>query len=318
MDISIICPVYKKELYLHQCVDSVLNQTFTNWELILIDDESPDNCPIICDEYAKRDGRIKVIHQKNKGHSESRNVGIRVAQGNYLMFIDADDFLTDPNVLSELYNHTLNNNLDVCMSGISTLGFDGKIIESTFKRLDIPYNELSGVEILCEMIKKQHYHATMCSRLFKSSLIYDNNLLFKHLICDDEEWTPQVFYHASRIGFLDKDCYVIRKLNDSVTGSRDINTYKRKINDKCVTATMLMELFSNMELTREQKNILFDKFFSFFQMALYSYLKDLGDKPDKQLKAFLLEQYNKIKKYRSFLRPKSKLKLVAIKCVLAF
>ena len=318
MHISIICPVYNKEPYIRQCIDSVWHQSFLDWELILVDDESPDNCPRICDEYAAQDSRIKVIHQKNKGHSEARNVGIRAARGDFIMFLDADDFFPDSEVLSEMYNHIISNNLDVCLSKISTLGLDGTIKESTFKHLNLDYNKLSGKEVLCEMINKRHYHATMCSRLFKSSLINDNGLYFKRLICDDEEWTPQIFYHASRVGFLDKDCYVIRKINDSVTGSSDVNTYKRKIKDRSVTSAMLMDCFEKFDLTTDQKTVLYDKYFSFFQMAVYSYLNDLKNEPKEDIKAHLLAQYSLVKKYRGLFSFKKRIKLIACRLALVF
>ena len=91
--ISIIVPVYKVETYLHHCVDSILLQTFTDFEVILVDDGSPDNCPAICDEYAMQDERIKVIHKENGGLSSARNAGLGIAQGEYICFIDSDDIL---------------------------------------------------------------------------------------------------------------------------------------------------------------------------------------------------------------------------------
>lgn len=91
--VSIIIPVYKVEQYLNQCVDSVINQTYKNIEVILVDDGSPDNCPEICDEYAKRDKRIKVIHKVNEGVSSARNIGLKSASGDYILFIDSDDWL---------------------------------------------------------------------------------------------------------------------------------------------------------------------------------------------------------------------------------
>ena len=91
--ISVIVPVYKVESYLRRCVDSILTQTFTDFELILVDDGSPDNCGAICDEYAAQDSRIHVIHQENGGAAKARNIGLDLAQGQYIMFVDADDYL---------------------------------------------------------------------------------------------------------------------------------------------------------------------------------------------------------------------------------
>lgn len=91
--ISVIIPVYNTEKYLHRCIDSVLNQTYQNLEIILVDDGSPDNCPQICDEYAKKDKRVKVIHQENMGQSVARNVALDIITGNYIGFVDSDDWL---------------------------------------------------------------------------------------------------------------------------------------------------------------------------------------------------------------------------------
>lgn len=101
--ISVIVPVYKTEEYLDKCVKSIINQTYKNLEIILVDDGSPDNCPKMCDDWANKDSRIKVIHKTNGGLSSARNAGIEAAAGNYLMFTDSDDFLED-DMIEFLYN----------------------------------------------------------------------------------------------------------------------------------------------------------------------------------------------------------------------
>lgn len=103
MKFSIIIPVYRAEKYLRLAVDSVINQTYSNLEIVIVDDGSPDNCPIICDELAKKDNRIKVIHQRNGGVSNARNNGIRSSRGDVICFLDADDEWAN-NYLEELYN----------------------------------------------------------------------------------------------------------------------------------------------------------------------------------------------------------------------
>ena len=91
--ISVIVPVYNVEKYIHRCVDSILAQTFTDFELILVDDGSPDNCPAICDEYAAKDSRVRVIHQKNQGQAAARNYGVSMAKGAWISFVDSDDMI---------------------------------------------------------------------------------------------------------------------------------------------------------------------------------------------------------------------------------
>lgn len=110
--ISIIVPVYKVEKYLHRCIDSILKQTFTDFDCILIDDGSPDSCPAICDDYAIKDNRIVVVHQKNRGVSAARNAGLDNAQGEWIVFVDSDDWL-EPCALEKLYNKQCETNADI-------------------------------------------------------------------------------------------------------------------------------------------------------------------------------------------------------------
>ena len=101
--ISVIVPVYKAEKYLHRCVDSILSQTFTDFELILVNDGSPDNCGAICDEYAQKDNRVRVFHKENGGVSSARNLGLDNAKGEWITFVDSDDWLK-PGCLEQLTN----------------------------------------------------------------------------------------------------------------------------------------------------------------------------------------------------------------------
>ena len=115
--VSIIIPIYNVEAYLDQCVQSVLTQTLKEIEVILVDDESPDNCPAMCDEYAKQDNRIKVIHKKNGGLGYARNSGLEIATGEYVAFVDSDDFIA-PNMMEELYNTAIKYDADEVRSGV--------------------------------------------------------------------------------------------------------------------------------------------------------------------------------------------------------
>ena len=114
-EISIIVPVYKVEKYLRHCVDSILAQTFTDFELLLIDDGSPDNSGAICDEYAEKDNRVRVFHKENGGVSSARNLGLDNARGTYIMFCDSDDYVAD-NWAEKLYEFMNYNeaNLSIC------------------------------------------------------------------------------------------------------------------------------------------------------------------------------------------------------------
>ena len=104
MKFSIIVPIYKVEKYLNQCVDSILSQDFSDYEMILVDDGSPDNCPYICDEYSKKNSKVVVIHKENGGLSDARNAGIMAAKGDYLFFVDSDDYWDDNRALTNINN----------------------------------------------------------------------------------------------------------------------------------------------------------------------------------------------------------------------
>lgn len=121
--ISIVVPIYKVEKYLPKCIESILNQTFTDFELILINDGSPDKCGEICDQYALLDSRIKVIHKENGGLSSARNEGIEVAQGSYIGFVDGDDFIAE-DMYETLYNNMINYNADISMCGYADVYSD--------------------------------------------------------------------------------------------------------------------------------------------------------------------------------------------------
>lgn len=124
-NISVVIPVYNVEKYLRRCVDSVINQTYSSLEIILVDDGSPDQCPVICDEYAEQDKRIKVIHKTNGGLASARNAGMKVATGKYLFFVDSDDWL-DPDGLQLLYDAAEKDNVDFVRYRAIRTGWPGK------------------------------------------------------------------------------------------------------------------------------------------------------------------------------------------------
>lgn len=123
--VSVIVPIYNVEKYLDRCLKSIINQTLKNIEIILVDDESPDLCPQKCDEAAKRDKRIKVIHKKNEGLGFARNSGLNIATGEYVYFVDSDDYL-DVHAAEKLYDAAIKDNLDICFAGIISEDENGK------------------------------------------------------------------------------------------------------------------------------------------------------------------------------------------------
>lgn len=146
--ISVIVPVYRVEKYLPACIDSILNQTFTDFELILVDDGSPDRCPEICDEVARRDARVRAIHQANQGLSAARNAGIEAAHGAWLSFVDSDDFLA-PDFLETLHDAAVRAGADCALCGVQLTDEAGQKIGQPLSVADGVRTGRSILETLC-------------------------------------------------------------------------------------------------------------------------------------------------------------------------
>lgn len=163
--ISIIIPVYKVEKYLEKCIQSVINQTYKNIQIILVDDGSPDNCGKICDEYAKKDHRIEVIHKSNGGLSDARNKGLEIAKGEYIGFVDSDDYI-EADMYEVLYNLLKQYNADVSICNFYTVS-QGKI---AIKNIDSGIKEYTRIEILKEILLDNNIQSYAWNKLYKKEL----------------------------------------------------------------------------------------------------------------------------------------------------
>jgi glycosyltransferase involved in cell wall biosynthesis len=171
--ISVIVPVYKVEKYLPQCVDSILAQTYRNLEIILVDDGSPDSCPKICDEYAKKDGRVRVIHQKNAGVSAARNAGLDCAQGEYIGFVDWDDWI-DAAMFQRLLAllKTYHTSIAICsFTQYIHSRNENKVLERSPKR-QIPKGVVTSDEAIQKIILSVDpvFCGSLCNKLFSADL----------------------------------------------------------------------------------------------------------------------------------------------------
>lgn len=146
--VSIIVPVYKVEKYLNRCVDSIINQTYKNIEIILVDDESPDNCGKMCEKYAKKDQRIKTYHKKNGGLSDARNYGLKYAKGEYIAYVDSDDYI-EPKMIEILVNAIEKNNADIAMCGTKVVG-DYSTYNNKWFDNDLVLNKEEALKALLE------------------------------------------------------------------------------------------------------------------------------------------------------------------------
>ena len=220
VEISVIIPVYNVEGYLEECLESVVNQSFNDLEIICINDGSTDNSLDILNKYAKMDDRIIIINQENKGLGAARNVGLDNANGDYIYFIDSDDYL-ELNALNELYHVALNNNVDLII--FKLLNFH----DDTRETFIVPYHEMNSLSRFYDKIFTPNeiignildFDVTVYSKFFKSDLIsgmrFDEKLIF-----EDNLFTTEAILKSEKIYFYNKYLYYRRNRNESIMTSR--------------------------------------------------------------------------------------------------
>lgn len=201
--ISVIVPIYKVEAYLERCVESLREQTYSNLEIILVDDGSPDGCPAICDSYVKRDARIRVIHQKNAGLSGARNAGIDIAEGEYLAFVDADDYVSQ-DFIQSLYGILQETG---CAIGQCRFAYvQGEPLKSDPSSSFRIYRGESLMEQLYGPEEEATYFVVAWNKLYRREL-------FEHIryplgrIHEDEATTYRLFHEGRKLAFLDRALY---------------------------------------------------------------------------------------------------------------
>ena len=196
--ISIIVPVYNVENYIHQCLDSVLAQAFPDYECILVDDGSPDNCPAICDEYAGKDFRFRVIHKKNGGLSDARNEGIKVAKGEYIVLLDSDDLFADKKALENIRKTMETTKADVIYNSNLTTVKDNNFTSHDGFDKDF----ICGDAIRFYKGVKRGKNILLAGWLFaiNRDFLLRQDLFFKTgIFHEDEHWMPRVICAASSV-----------------------------------------------------------------------------------------------------------------------
>ena len=230
--VSIIVPIYIVEKEIDRCIQSIINQTHKNIEIILVDDGSPDNCPALCDNYAQVDKRIRVIHKKNGGLSDARNAGLRIATGEYILYVDSDDYIE----------------LDACERLLASVDDDIDFVVGVCKEIhqsSIIYQKHSNIkpgkkykakDFVLESIKFNEWYAPAWLNLYNREFLIKNNLYYKKgYIYEDIEMLPRLFLAANNIVYVDYSFYnyVIRE-NSIMTSE---NTSEK--------AQMSLDIFSN-------------------------------------------------------------------------
>ncbi|MBQ3502131.1 MAG: glycosyltransferase [Clostridia bacterium] len=210
--VSVIVPVYKVEEYLDRCVESIVKQTYKNLEIILVDDGSPDNCPKMCDDWAKKDDRIKVIHKENGGLSDARNAGLDVATGEYISFIDSDDFIHET-MIEKLLNSAIENDSDIVKCMLSNIDENGNIedmVELNLDKVDSKnifyYYTVDDGYKQDNKIYTQYVSNSVCTSLYSSALLKGKRFV-KDMFSEDLIFNCDVINEDCKISVVNENLY---------------------------------------------------------------------------------------------------------------
>jgi glycosyltransferase involved in cell wall biosynthesis len=258
--ISIIVPVYNVEQYINRCINSLLGQTLKDIEIILVDDGSPDRCPQICDEYARKDSRIKVIHKKNGGLGYARNSGLELATGEYIAFVDSDDYV-NINMYEKLYNETINNNFDIVYCGFIVENKDKSTYEENKRdRILQTRNDILNLcrnMIACDAQIKTERSESMAvwHGIYKNQLIRSNNIKFeseRNILSEDIVFDLQLIPLCTTIRSISDALYIHCYNNESL--SKTFNP--TKINRNVSLFNKLLSIAANYNLESYKFNIM--------------------------------------------------------------
>lgn len=224
--VSIIVPVYKVERELDRCVQSLFKQTYNNLEIILVDDGSPDKCPELCENYAEMDKRVKVIHKENGGLSDARNAGLKQATGEYILYVDSDDYI-DLDTCERFIKAAGNQKIDIIVGNAIMEKPDGKemMIHSATPS-GITY---TAKQFIMSAVKAYQWYAPAWLNMYRRDFLLDNQLYFKKgIYFEDVQMLPRVFLQAKKITCIDGTFYhyIIRE-NSIMTSQKD----EKKKND---------------------------------------------------------------------------------------
>lgn len=290
-EISIIVPVYNVEQYLRKCVDSILAQTFTDFEVILVDDGSPDNSGAICDEYAKLDSRVRVIHKENGGLSDARNAGIEIAKGKYLGFVDSDDFI-DKDMYEILYNDITSYKADISSIEIVSV-YDEKYHYKNLPKKKVLLNQEEAVKAVLEGTQ---LYAYAWNKLYRRE-IFDKVRFFKGKTFEDAYIIIDILLQSERIVVSNDEKYFYLQRVDSIMGKNFSNKTLDVIEAWKYNKDNILNNFSDLSDSYKRR-MCWAHFYVLDKLVLSDNYMDIPQ--TKQIISFLKENKKFILTYKGF------------------
>ena len=280
--VSVIVPVYNSEQYLSECVNSIIRQTYSNFELILIDDGSTDSSPQICDKYVLQDNRIRVIHNVNSGVANARNSGIKVATGDYIAFIDADDYW-DNDFLFQMISSLEKNDMAIC---------NLKKFKDTKIAISDPEYKCNFSQWCWPLINGYSIACWKC--IFNRDIVLNNNILFTEgrKTGEDQEFTLKYMLHINSVGYVSEAVYYYRLNDTSVMHQQDYRHFD------AVEAMKSVEAYAYKNCSKEKADLVSKAIctLKYPQILEFSVLTVLtaGEKPKKVLSFLKNNGYDKL------------------------
>lgn len=282
--VSVIVPVYNAENYIKRCLESIINQTYNNLQIIVVDDGSNDNSRNICEDYARLDNRITVIHKVNGGVSSARNLGMDLADGKYITFVDSDDYI-ESDMIMKLVTLAIEYEADIVMCGCYKKETDDIV---TNKDINTYIQQYSTIEAINDILDKNKFHGYVCNKLFSSDLINNKKLIrFNEdiYVCEDMLFCIECFLNAKKI-IYDNAKYYHYVFHGNNTSS--------KFNDKKLTALDAYDKIFNLIGGNNGVNI--NRFKSTYVQIVISFMmQNIESKEDIEITNLLRQRLSLVR-----------------------
>lgn len=302
---SIIVPVYNVEQYLAQCISSVLEQTFDKYELILVDDGSPDRCGEMCDEYSKTSVKIRTVHKENGGLSSARNAGLDVATGEYIIFLDSDDFWDDSKALENIDRNLSETDADVLVFPAKRY-YGGNTLSTNIINIPVDREKVMDLDVnraITYLLTYNIYRAAAWNKVIHHSIIQEHHMRFKEgYLSEDMDWCGDLLLFAKRFDYYDVPFYSYRQQRD---GSITKRSSKKLISDKIFMCEK--GLSQALDITDRVKGSLLASYYAYEYSVLLGVSGNIEDREIldqiKNLRVLLdYDTSNKVKKVNKLKR----------------
>lgn len=270
MFFSIIIPVYDVEKYLAECIDSILGQTFEDYEIILVDDGSTDDSGRICDMYAETNSKINVIHQENQGLSQARNTGAVAAAGRYIIFLDSDDFILNYNFLRKLYECILKTNPDLVQYKYQKYDDTNKTLDSCLYQF--PDMDTTGdfAPLVSKLVEEDSYLGMAWNKCIRKSILSEHNVRFEpKLLSEDIDWNFQLMIQMPKMILINEPFVAYRQRPNSITSAVKL----KSLTDNIYISNKWQRIIEDAEIDEVLRKALLGALSKYYSNLLITYVR---------------------------------------------